>query len=88
MQNESGRVLHLATSQGNADVVTMLIAFNAKVTAKDDRGNTALHCAVSRGHEEAVEALLKCSPQIVKQLNGRGESAHSLAVYKSKNVEP
>ncbi|KAK1772210.1 ankyrin repeat-containing domain protein [Phialemonium atrogriseum] len=51
--------LHWAAANNHGKVVSELIAREAEVNAKDNRGKTALHTAVRKGRREATLALLE-----------------------------
>jgi len=51
--------LHSAVERGQADIVELLVAKGADVTAKDRQGRTALTIAERKGHTEIVELLRK-----------------------------
>ena len=50
--------LHLAAKYGHLDVVKVLIASHADITAKDYESKTPLHHAAKYGHLDIVNALL------------------------------
>ena len=49
--------LHLAASDGHADVVAILLEAGANPQKKDAFGSTALHLAVRYDHDDIVELL-------------------------------
>lgn len=51
--------LHLAATEGHADVVALLIENGAHVDSEDRWGSTPLDDAKKNGHEKVVEALVK-----------------------------
>lgn len=51
----------LAVSQGNLDMVQMLIAAGADINIQDQDGNTALMCAAEHGRLDIVKLLLSQS---------------------------
>gem|GEM_PF-3128801 len=55
------RPLHIAASQGAADVVSDLLDRGANVNAENEVGLTPLHCAVTSGSLETVQCLLAAS---------------------------
>jgi uncharacterized protein len=56
--NDGWTALHYAAFNGKKDVVELLLANTADVSAKDNVGRTPLHAAASTGHEDVVELLL------------------------------
>lgn len=50
------------------DVVQLLIAYNANITAVDFQGRTALHCASRHGASEVLEVLTQVSGKIEKDV--------------------
>jgi hypothetical protein len=50
--------LHAAAFRGQKDVAELLLASNAVVNPKDNRGDTPLHIAVQKGSKDVVELLL------------------------------
>ena len=49
--------LHVAAMRNKFDVVQLLIAYSANITAVDFQGRTALHCASRHGASEVLEVL-------------------------------
>lgn len=79
--------LHIASSNGNGDIVDLLVENGAMVDAKtDDAGDsdTALHLATTHGHMKVVESLLGHGAQIDEQ-NKHGRTALHIAADYSKN---
>ena len=57
--DESGRTgLQIAATNGNLQIVAILIKAGANVNLKDRLGNTALHGATERNHAEMAELLI------------------------------
>ena len=53
-----GAALHHAAAGGQAEVIKILLNYNADVRALDGRGRTPLHWAAAKGVADAVQALL------------------------------
>jgi len=53
-----GAALHHAAAGGQAEVIKILLNYNADVRALDSRGRTPLHWAAAKGVADAVQALL------------------------------
>ena len=60
--------LHVAAMRNKFDVVQLLIAYNANITAVDFQGRTALHCASRHGSSEVLEVLTQVSGKIEKDV--------------------
>jgi ankyrin repeat protein len=58
LDSEGTPLLHMAVDNGNADMVKLLLANNAKVKAKDQYGLTALVYAL-KGQETEIIKLIK-----------------------------
>ena len=56
--NYAETALHLAASQGNLELVKMLLDYQADVQAKNIQGWTPLHLAALTGQIEAIQVLL------------------------------
>lgn len=56
--NLSCRPLHIATVQGNLEIVNELLAFGVEIDATSDGDANALHWAKRGGHWRIIEALL------------------------------
>ena len=69
--------LHCAACTGQANIVTELIAHNAKIQDFYD-DNTPLHLAASKGHDEIVRILLENGASN-KQKNDQGKTPSALA---------
>lgn len=54
-----GTPLHLAASNGRADIIFLLVLAGADCDAPNARNQTALHIAAKGGHADAVQALLE-----------------------------
>ncbi|OQR91705.1 ankyrin repeat and protein kinase domain-containing protein 1 [Achlya hypogyna] len=51
--------IHVATARGHAEIVELLVAANADVNFRGQRGETPLHAAVGSRNESIVQLLLK-----------------------------
>ena len=77
MKCNGSSLLHAALYLGNfpawhtvcLELLVLLLEYNADLTAKDDRGETALHIAAGAGLVDATEAILKRAPQILEVKN-------------------
>ena len=83
LQDKRGQnALHQAAKTGNTQIFNYLItrADTEDIHAQDENyGNTALHLAVNRGHEEIVEVLLNVSDRILDIKNNAPRTAAHLA---------
>ena len=83
-----GVAFHLATENGHATILNVLLKRGAKVGVKEQRKNkaTALHLAAPGGHTTAVEILLEKGANIESK-NVNGETPlHSAAQYGREPV--
>ena len=64
-----------AASRGDSRMVRALIQMGAHVDEVDERGRTALHRAVKRGHLGVVGVLLKLGANVNKQAQGEAHEA-------------
>uniref|UniRef100_A0A803SV85 Uncharacterized protein n=1 Tax=Anolis carolinensis TaxID=28377 RepID=A0A803SV85_ANOCA len=56
--------LHMAALRNDSDLVKMLLKSGALLEAKDERGQTALGYAVSRGFKKTVKVLLEAGAKV------------------------
>ena len=56
--SELTKSLHKAATDGDIDIVKLLVAKGANTNAKNLYGQTPLHCAVVRGHKNIIKLLL------------------------------
>lgn len=73
-----GNALHAAAHGGNTDMIQLLLDNGADVNS--ECGNSPLHVAVIRGHEEAVRLLLKQQDIDVNFKNSQNKTPLSVAV--------
>jgi ankyrin repeat protein len=71
--------LLLATEEGHADVVRLLLDFNADVYARDGDGDTVLHCAALGGHLEVVQILLELNLDVNPRNNNESTPLHRVS---------
>ena len=65
MDNQQRTALHLASEEGHAEVVGVLLTDGlAKVDAVDNKKRTALHLASEGGHEDALKKLLAAGAEV------------------------
>ncbi|KAJ3323617.1 hypothetical protein HDV06_001641 [Boothiomyces sp. JEL0866] len=77
--------LHEACLEGHADIVTLMLSFDADVDAPGDEGDTPLHDAVGNGHYDVVEILLKHGASI-NIPNDRGQTSVEFAIEKAQEA--
>lgn len=66
--------LHVAASEGNADVVKHLLLNGAAIHIKDRYDRTPLQEAISNDHHEIIKLLMKCGGHITGSSRSVGES--------------
>lgn len=77
--------LHLAASEGNVELVNLLLKSGALVDAQDDlQGNTALHKAAWKGFSQTVKILMKHKANVCIKNKG-GFSALHLSCQQGHN---
>ncbi len=67
-------MLHKASKQGNAEIVTMLLDMEAKLELKTKYGRTALAIAMHRNHTNIVKILLDAGARINFRVDGNGNT--------------
>jgi len=65
--NDEETPLHLLEETSNTNIVRLLMKKNADITATDESGLTALHCAVMNGNSECAKILIE---EMIKKTNG------------------
>jgi ankyrin repeat protein len=85
LRNKSGSTpLHDAALSGNKDVVEMLLASGADLTAEDPEAKaTPLHFAASFGRLEAVKTLVEHGADVSAK-NSKGQTALQLAISNNQ----
>lgn len=75
--------LHLASSKGYVEIVTVLLSSGSKPSQRDKRGQTSLHRAAAQGHIDVLEVLCKndSSPSFLNAKDSNGDTA--LHLWKS-----
>ena len=58
MEGKIRKNLHVACSQGNLEVVKLLVESGADVEHFDESGSTPLHCAAAGNHPDVVAYLI------------------------------
>jgi len=58
LASDNETALHKASSNGDLEMVKLLIAHDAKINARDDALNTPLHNAYNGNHENVIEFLI------------------------------
>lgn len=76
--------LMLASESGKVDFVRWLINRDADVNALDDSMRDAMYYAVSGGHAEVVEVLLRCQPKLNVVPTSTGEPLLFTAIRSPK----
>ncbi|XP_071501029.1 uncharacterized protein [Diadema antillarum] len=67
--------LHVATELDHADIVEMLIKYNADLKAEDAKGNTILHMSCVHGNPRCTEVILDACKKGTKELVERRNKA-------------
>ena len=68
-----------AVCTGDAVVVALLLHAKADVSARDNRGATALHWASAQGSAQVVQVLLKAGSDVSAMDNDRDTALHAAA---------
>ena len=80
----SASALHVAASQGHAEVVETLVVRGASCSVRDHERSTPLHVAARHGHASAVAALLEhCTDDGLMQA---GDSHGATALHRSAAI--
>lgn len=84
--------LHLASYQGNADLVKLLLQHGADVAATDGEGKTPLldcaghGCGADKGHTKTIRLLLKAGADINEQMPYRPEKSSSSRIGNGRTA--
>ena len=62
--------MHLASLNGHADVVRLLVYAGAPVDKRSSGGLTALHCAAGMGHTNVVRVLVSANATVDVKASG------------------
>ncbi len=90
-------MLMAAAARGDAARASLLLDCGAKINAKDSTGDSALHWACSKGHEDVVRLLLdrgsdlmNCCPFEVAYMSqsGTAQLFYALLAEKVASLEP
>src|SRR5262249_15883159 len=73
-----------ALAEKNRDVVALLLAHNADVSAQDKDGKTALHYAVEYAQPDVAEELLKKNPNAAAIADKFGNEPLCTAAFNAK----
>jgi len=85
--DEDGRTsLHWSCARGYDEIANYLLEKRAAVDPTDDAGWTPLMCAVSGGHLEIVESLIKTGKVDVNRMNDGGYTALHYACSKGHDL--
>ena len=72
-------VLHLASRVGHVKLVMEILKLRPMVAAENNKLETPLHEACSRGHTEVLKLLLEHNPWAACKLNADNQSAFFMA---------
>ena len=79
--HRSGRTaLHHAAANGHAECIKVLLAADASTGWSDRRGESPLHCAVTRGSKLCATVLIENDKDCVKVANREGNHPLQLAI--------
>ena len=81
-----GTFLHWAAAGGQNEIVKLLIAKGADVSAKTDNGVTPLHSAARGGQKEIVELLIAKGEEVNVKSSSGYTPLHSAASYGQKEI--
>ncbi|EGG23503.1 hypothetical protein DFA_05636 [Cavenderia fasciculata] len=81
--------LHVACTESNSDIVSVLLKRGAKADMKDKHGWTPLHCSASNGNFKSCEYLIQKDPSLALVCDNHGTSAFHYLVRKwDANISP
>ena len=78
--------LHVASHEGLAHAVSVLLTAGAEVNAKGGRHGTALQAAAAEGHEEVVQMLLEAGAEVNAEGGRHGTALQAAAWRGHKEV--
>lgn len=84
-KNHGNVALHVASSKGNIDMMSLLLRYGADYNIKDIFGNSSLHYASDKGNKEAVNLLITSGADVDIQDN-RGSTCLHVAC-KNNDIE-
>ncbi|OBT56760.1 hypothetical protein VE04_03932 [Pseudogymnoascus sp. 24MN13] len=87
LNNNAQAPLHIAASEGHAEVVGELLRLGANATQQDNDGRTVLHVAVLKGRLNIVRLLLRSvdAQGIISMADNAGKTPLHLAVMQGRN---
>ena len=80
--------LHAAASNGNAEVILVLVKARADVNAKTNTGWTPLHAAATFGHAEVIPIFVKSGANVNEKTNDGFTPLHGAAEEGQAEVIP
>ncbi len=76
MLDDEDFMLHYPLSNGNSDIVRLLLEHGASIDAKDSNGNTVLHDAAYNGNVQILNLLLEKNVEVNRQNNSGLTALH------------
>ena len=84
--NNGNTPLHMATTQGHAEIISILLQAKADVNAKNNEGVTPLQFATQENHAEVISVLVKMGANVNATNNNGGIPLHTAAVIGNAEV--
>lgn len=78
--------LHIAAMNGNAEVVKVLLEYNADIDSRQSNGSTALLLATYNKHHEVVRVLLESGADPEEKGSGGRKPVHIAAIFGDINL--
>ncbi|MCF6807224.1 ankyrin repeat domain-containing protein [Thiotrichales bacterium 19S9-12] len=78
--------LYVAASNGNAEIVKLLLQYGAEVNCVDRLGRTALHVSIYKGYVDVIEALIEKGVDLEKALPNGDTPLHIAVTMKHNDV--